>query len=217
MIIQGVKLSSVLANLRRQQIKYALLFCNMLLHSLNRWLKPWQIKKITCWGNTKSVLKDLSCVDDSSVDQLCVLHFHNCSFLVECKKTYRFLCRFCGCGTDLLLEPPLIRTIFRFSWEFELAGFCFLICLSYGCIFIKVRCSHGAAVQGERKLTSTLHVSCYLRIFINLVSFGSVLCKWILFASQTSYLTGFLASTVDWNEQGYFIQFKLILLIVILN
>ena len=36
MIIQGVKLSPVLANLRRQQIKYALLFCNMLLHSLNR-------------------------------------------------------------------------------------------------------------------------------------------------------------------------------------
>ena len=70
MIIQGVKSSSVLANLRRQQIKYSLLFCNMFSHSPNRCLKLWQLKKIKCRGNTKSVMKDLSCVDDSIVDQL---------------------------------------------------------------------------------------------------------------------------------------------------
>ena len=116
-------------------------------------------------------MKDLSSVEDSSVDQLCVLHFHNCFSSWSAKIFTSFFAVF----MDVELEHPLIRTIFRFSWEFESVGFCFFISLSCGCIFIKVRCGHSAAVQGGRKLTSTLHVSCYLRIFINLVSFGSVL------------------------------------------
>ena len=127
-------------------------------------------KKITkCGGKTKSVE--------------CYI-----SIIVFSSWSAKIFTSFYAVFMDVELEHPLIRTIFRFSWEFESVGFCFLICLSYGCIFIKVRCSHSASVQGERKLTSTLHVSCYLRIL--LTQFPLVVyCKWILFASQTSYLT----------------------------
>ena len=165
-----MKLSLILANLRRQQKIFVIIL--QYVFTLSKQMSRTVAKKIIkCWGKTTSVVKDLSSVEDSSVDQLCVLHFHNCFSSWSAKIFTSFFAVF----MDVELEHPLIRTIFRFSWEFESVGFCFLISLSYGCIFIKVRCSHSAAVQGERKLTSTLHVSCYLRIFINLVSFGSVL------------------------------------------
>lgn len=94
-----MKLSLVLANLRRQQKKIFVINLQYVFTLSKQMSRTVANKKIKSWGKTTSVVKDLSSVEDSSVDQLCVLHFHNCFFLMECKNIYQFLCRFYRCRT----------------------------------------------------------------------------------------------------------------------